>query len=268
MANKDPAFLFYPSDYIVGTIGMNYEQKGKYVELLCLQHSKGGYLKERDVKRILSFDNEDDMEILEKFKKDKNGYFNNRLLKEITKRQAHSEKQRKKIQDYWDKKKKEDTTVIPQYNNGKTMVVPLENENEDEDINENKDIIINSIKDLNNKIDFTALANYWNLAVKDTNISKVRLPFNKTRQKHINARVKESSLETVYEMIDKVIKSDFLLGNKLDWNATFSWCINPENYAKILEGNYDNKQNGKNKSSNDFNDRVKNAEKVMGKNDN
>ena len=38
---KDPAVLFYTGDFLVGTITMNYEQKGKYIQLLCLQHQSG-----------------------------------------------------------------------------------------------------------------------------------------------------------------------------------------------------------------------------------
>jgi len=34
---KDPAFLFYPNDYIGGTMGMTFEEKGAYIELLMLQ---------------------------------------------------------------------------------------------------------------------------------------------------------------------------------------------------------------------------------------
>ena len=38
---KDPAFLFYPNDYLGGTMGMTFEQKGAYMELLMLQFNRG-----------------------------------------------------------------------------------------------------------------------------------------------------------------------------------------------------------------------------------
>ena len=133
---KDPAFLFYPSDFTMGTYGWNYEQKGKYISLLCLQHSKGGYLKVKDMKRMLDFDNEEDQEILEKFIFEDNLYFNKRLLNEIEKRKKHSQKQRENVMKRWNKES------IPSYNDGNTNVLPLENEN----INENKDINIIEVK--------------------------------------------------------------------------------------------------------------------------
>lgn len=38
---KDPAFLFYPNDYIGGTMGMTFEQKGAYMDLLMMQFNRG-----------------------------------------------------------------------------------------------------------------------------------------------------------------------------------------------------------------------------------
>lgn len=38
---KDPAFLFYPGDWLSGTIGMTFEEKGAYFELLMVQFSRG-----------------------------------------------------------------------------------------------------------------------------------------------------------------------------------------------------------------------------------
>jgi len=39
--SKDPAFLFYPGDYIGGTMGMTFEEKGAYMDLLMLQFNRG-----------------------------------------------------------------------------------------------------------------------------------------------------------------------------------------------------------------------------------
>jgi len=39
--SKDPAFLFYPNDYIGGTMGMTFEEKGAYMELLMMQFNRG-----------------------------------------------------------------------------------------------------------------------------------------------------------------------------------------------------------------------------------
>ena len=38
---KDPAFLFYSSDFLSGTMLMNNEEIGIYIKLICLQHQQG-----------------------------------------------------------------------------------------------------------------------------------------------------------------------------------------------------------------------------------
>ena len=49
---KDPAFLFYPNDYIGGTMGMTFEEKGAYVELLMLQFNRGHMTKDMIVHTV------------------------------------------------------------------------------------------------------------------------------------------------------------------------------------------------------------------------
>jgi uncharacterized protein YdaU (DUF1376 family) len=43
---KDPAFLFYPGDWLGGTIGMSFEEKGAYMELLMMQFTRGHMTKD------------------------------------------------------------------------------------------------------------------------------------------------------------------------------------------------------------------------------
>ena len=88
---KDPAFLFYSSDFLSGTMLMSDEDVGKYIRLLCLQHQKG-HLKEKEMLNICKEFNED---IFSKFQKDNEGkYFNERLEEETNKRKAYSESRR------------------------------------------------------------------------------------------------------------------------------------------------------------------------------
>ena len=90
--NKDPAFLFYPSDFLVGTMLMSNEEVGKYIRLMCIAHSKGGYLTKQDMFKIC---NTDDKDVLDKFNIDDEGvYYNERLLSEITKRKKYSDSRR------------------------------------------------------------------------------------------------------------------------------------------------------------------------------
>ena len=89
--SKDPAFLFYSSDFLTGTALMTDEQIGKYIKLLCYQHQMG-HLSERDMLKICKTYDED---IFSKFEKDQDGlFFNARLHQEVEKRKAYSESRR------------------------------------------------------------------------------------------------------------------------------------------------------------------------------
>jgi hypothetical protein len=62
-----------------------------------------------------------------------------------------------------------------------------------------------------------------------------------SRKKAIHARLKTYSLGDFQTMFEKAEKSDFLKGaNDRNWSATFDWMLKDANFAKILDGNYDN----------------------------
>jgi hypothetical protein len=87
---KDPAVLFYTSDFLSGTFTMDNEQVGKYIRLLCLQHQKGK-LTQKDMLSICkAYDNE----IWDKFKVEDGLYYNVRMYNETIRRQKFSESRR------------------------------------------------------------------------------------------------------------------------------------------------------------------------------
>ena len=103
---KDPAFLFYPSDWISGTLGMTFEEKGAYFELLMTQFNQGhmtSHMIGRMVGQLWS-------SIEHKFVKDENGlWYNIRLEEEKEKRKAFTESRRNNIKgtnQYTEKKTK------------------------------------------------------------------------------------------------------------------------------------------------------------------
>ena len=124
--SKDPAFLFYSSDFLTGTLLMSMEQKGKFITLLCIQHQKG-HLSEKDMLHICGSYDED---VFTKFQKDEQGkFYNIRLEEEVDKRKAYSESRRN------NRKKKEDVNNI-----SSSYVEHMENENENEDLIEKKKV--------------------------------------------------------------------------------------------------------------------------------
>ena len=62
------------------------------------------------------------------------------------------------------------------------------------------------------------------------------------RKKAIKARFNTYSIDDFEELFKKAESSDFLKGgNDRNWTANFDWLIKDANMAKVLDGNYDNK---------------------------
>ena len=56
----------------------------------------------------------------------------------------------------------------------------------------------------------------------------------------VNARVKEFGINAVYKAIAKASESSFLNGGgSKGFIADFDWVFRPNNFPKVLEGNYD-----------------------------
>lgn len=136
---KDPAFMMYSGDFLSGTFTMNYEQRGKFITLMCLQHQKG-YLTEADMKSVL---NEEDYLLAEKFyKADDGNWYNQKMTDVINERKEYTANRLKNFQKKDDKNNHMDTHKVSH------MELHTGDEDEDEDkaINKaeykSKDIII------------------------------------------------------------------------------------------------------------------------------
>lgn len=101
---KDPAFLFYPSDFNDGTQIFTHEEVGAYLRVLMLQFSQGR-LPFWQIERKLGIDTARLWEVFGcKFKRDDMGcYYNERLESEQLKRANFTQSRRNNLQ----KKKKD-----------------------------------------------------------------------------------------------------------------------------------------------------------------
>jgi len=65
------------------------------------------------------------------------------------------------------------------------------------------------------------------------------------RYKWLKKRIVDYGLEEVLAAIGNVKNSKFLNGeNKTGWQATFDWLIRPNNFPKVLDGNYSDRVSG------------------------
>ena len=92
---KDPAFLFYPNDWLGGTLGMTFEEKGAYMELLMMQFNRG-HMTTHMIGQVVG---QIWLKIQHKFIEDEEGlWYNKRLEEEQKRRKAYTESRRNNVE--------------------------------------------------------------------------------------------------------------------------------------------------------------------------
>lgn len=193
---KDPAVLFYTADFLADTTLWSYEELGRYIKLLCIQHQQDG-ISEEDFLTVAS----GCKRVLDKFEAGSDGlYRNHRMSIESEKRKRYSESRRNNRRS-----KSKETKSYENHMNDicDTSVPHMGNENENINDNvivteiSNKEIrecereeekrkIVEIIAYLNSKLNsrYTVTADYIN--------------------KHIRARLSEGfTVEDFKTVIDK-----------------------------------------------------------------
>lgn len=229
--SKDPAFLFYSSDFLSGVADLTMDERGQYITLLCVQHQKG-FLSDKTIRLSVGLVSVD---VLAKFIKDNNGnYFNERLYVESEKRNKFTESRINNGKKGGRPKKNE-----------KPIGLPKQHHMENEDANEIDNKNSNKIEEF----DFSEIVNiFHSVCINCPKVSKI----TDSRKSSISARVKEHGLEVLGDVFKKVSDSDYLCGKVNGWIASFDWILTPANFIKILEDNYKNKKNGEPKSNSEI----------------
>ena len=95
------------------------------------------------------------------------------------------------------------------------------------------------IENKSKNIDYKAIVDCYN----DTCVSFSKVTaLSESRRKTIKARLNTYSIEDIKTVFEKAEASDFLKGkNDRNWRANFDWLMKDSNFAKVLDGNYDNK---------------------------
>ena len=87
------------------------------------------------------------------------------------------------------------------------------------------------------QIDYGKLAEYWNEKTKGR-FGKI-LYIENNRRKLVRARIRMYGKRAFMEAIDKVCASEYL--DSQTW-FNFDWLIRPNNFDKVMSGNFDNKE--------------------------
>lgn len=162
------------------------------------------------------------------------------------------EQTRKRVAAYRDRKRLESgnapSNVTVTQNNAVEEEYRIENqkeelreENQKEESEEDiSDEYIGSKDPICRPKDVRRVVEEWN-KVGVNPVMKVTL--DSTRGKMLRARVKEYGVDKVIEAINRISSSPFLMGsNDRGWQITFEWFVKPNNFIKVLEGNYDARQ--------------------------
>ena len=82
----------------------------------------------------------------------------------------------------------------------------------------------------------TSVCEAWN-KIGLAQVSKVSP--GTTRYKMLSARIREYGIDDVLKAVEMVKQSDFLRGqNNSGFMATLDWMIKPNNFQKVIDGNY------------------------------
>ena len=111
--------------------------------------------------------------------------------------------------------------------------------NKKEDIDKEKDNKLIVSKDTICQTDVRRVIEEWN-KLQEVGINPIRdIKPSSKRYQLLKGRIREYGIDEVLNAINNVCNSDFLRGeNNRGWMITFDWFVKPNNFIKVLEGNY------------------------------
>jgi len=239
--------FFFPHDYnarndrklikLASTHGM--AGLGVYWCIVEMLYEEAGYLP-IEYDRI-AFELRTDFDLVksvindfELFRIDEEKFWSETAICRLRLRMEKSEKAREAVQERWDRYRR--NTDVLQPNNGRNT-----RKGKNSTVKERKG------KEESAQIDFDKIVeDYHSLCPALPRVTKL----TDQRKSQIRARLKDQGEEKLNEVFRMAGASDFLCGRKNgDWKANLDWILNPTNFFKILEGNYNNANESRNETT-------------------
>ena len=141
------------------------------------------------------------------------------------------------------KRAREKQMLLENGNNVTTQLPSVTNCYTEKEIEKEKEKEKEIETDKRKSINYQEIVDMYN----DTCVSFPHLTsLSDARKKAIKARLNTYTVDDFKVMFVKAEASDFLKGkNDRNWSATFDWMIKDSNMAKILDGNYENRNGSK-----------------------
>lgn len=89
-------------------------------------------------------------------------------------------------------------------------------------------------------VDYDEFQSFFNNTIGDRGIPHIERMTDK-RKGLLNGRIKEHGVEKVRQVVINASASDFLNGMVTGITYGFDWIFRPNNFVKVLEGNYNNR---------------------------
>ncbi len=164
------------------------------------------------------------------------------IQRRLDDRNEKSEKARKSAEYRWNKKL-ENANAMRTQSDGNAI---KERKGKERKLNTPNGVLLSSDKNDDNNhsgnVPIEKIIQSWN---ERTKLSKVNT-ISESRKKAIRARWNEHGRDNIWKVFKKTFDSEFLNGkNERNWMASFDWVMNPTNFVKILDGNYDNREKPK-----------------------
>lgn len=107
----------------------------------------------------------------------------------------------------------------------------------DRDKEKDNNLIVS--KDTIRQTDVRRVIEEWN-KLQEVGINPIRdIKQSSKRYQLLKGRIREYGMDDILKAMDNIRNSDFLRGeNKNGWMITFDWFVKPNNFLKVLEGNY------------------------------
>lgn len=136
-----------------------------------------------------------------------------------------------------------DNRSVTKNNESKSIELDIELEKDKEKDKEQEIIKTVSKETVCQTQDVRRVVEEWNTLTSCGVKSISKLTSNSQRYQRLLARINQYGIDKVLEAINKVRESDFLQGkNNKGWLITFDWFVLPNNFIKVLDGNYDRRK--------------------------
>ena len=245
---------FYPSDWLAGTRGLSAEESGVYITLVCRMYEMAGPI-ERDDDRLhrlcgtkskAAFVRTLDYLISEgKIIEVDGGLFNERCAKEIENVTEKSSKAKAAAQSRWNKKPNKNKTGDNADASPKHMLEGCQSESESDIEEETKVSSLSSGDDKAEKLraEIDGAVTAYNIAATESGWPNIKV-LSKARRSALAARLRESGgIDGWRAALTRAQASNHCNGqNSRGWVANFDFLVRQSSFAKLMEGNYDNRQ--------------------------